>query len=54
MNLKHFSPSEFNCQVTGNNNMEKDFLEKIAHISGVGAVDVEQPTIIEGEVIDES
>ena len=29
MNLKHFDPSEFNCQVTGHNNMEKDFLEKI-------------------------
>ena len=29
MNLKHFDPSEFNCQVTGHNNMEKDFLEKM-------------------------
>ena len=29
MNLKHFDPSEFNCQVTGTNNMEKDFLEKL-------------------------
>ena len=29
MNLKHFDPSEFNCQVTGTNNMEKDFLKKL-------------------------
>ena len=29
MNLKHFDPSEFNCQVTGTNNMERDFLEKL-------------------------
>ena len=34
MNLKHFDPSEFNCQVTGTNNMEQEFLEKLDQLRG--------------------
>lgn len=29
MNLKYFTVDEFDCQVTGNNEMKKDFLEKL-------------------------
>ena len=29
MSLKHFTREEFDCQVTGTNNMEMEFLEKL-------------------------
>ncbi len=29
MSLKHFTREEFDCQVSGTNNMERDFLEKM-------------------------
>mgnify|MGYP001176498185 FL=1 len=29
MSLKHFTREEFDCQVSGTNNMEQDFLEKL-------------------------
>ena len=29
MNLKHFKREEFTCEVSGTNNMEKEFLEKL-------------------------
>ena len=29
MNLKHFKREEFTCQVSGTNNMEQEFLEKL-------------------------
>jgi len=29
MTLKHFTREEFDCQVTGTNNMEQEFLEKL-------------------------
>ena len=29
MGLKHFKREEFDCQVTGTNNMEREFLEKL-------------------------
>ena len=34
MNLKNFDSSEFNCQVTGTNNMEMEFLEKFDQLRG--------------------
>lgn len=32
MNLKHFSLDEFNCQVTGENRMETEFLEQLDNL----------------------
>jgi hypothetical protein len=29
MSLKYFTREEFDCQVTGTNNMEQEFLEKL-------------------------
>ena len=34
MKLNHFTLDEFNCQVTGDNRMEWDFLEKLDRLRG--------------------
>jgi len=34
MSLKHFTREEFDCQVTGTNNMEQEFLEKLDQLRG--------------------
>ena len=34
MKLKYFTLDEFNCQVTGDNRMEWDFLEKLDRLRG--------------------
>ena len=34
MGLKHFKREEFDCQVTGTNNMEQEFLEKLDQLRG--------------------
>ena len=34
MSLKHFKREEFDCQVTGTNNMEQEFLEKLDDLRG--------------------
>ena len=34
MSLKHFKREEFDCQVTGTNNMEQEFLEKLDQLRG--------------------
>jgi zinc D-Ala-D-Ala carboxypeptidase len=35
MTLKYFTREEFDCQVTGTNNMEREFLEKLDELRGV-------------------
>ena len=34
MSLKHFTKEEFDCQATGTNNMEQEFLEKLDKLRG--------------------
>ena len=34
MKLKYFTLDEFNCQVTGDNRMEQEFLEKLDRLRG--------------------
>ena len=34
MSLKHFKKEEFDCQATGTNNMEQEFLEKLDKLRG--------------------